>query len=107
MVPRFSVSDFLAVVNQSLEMAFGAIEIEGEVASYKVNHQKYVFFDLKDETGSVSCFMTVWQVRTPIEDGMRVIVRAMPKVTGWGKFSLTVQSITPKGEGSIKKSYQK
>ena len=40
MTPRFSVSDFLAVVNQSLEMAFGAVEIEGEVASFKVNHQK-------------------------------------------------------------------
>ena len=105
-VPRFSVSDFLAVVNQSLEMAFGAIEVEGEVASYKVNHQKYVFFDLKDETGSVSCFMTVWQVRTPIEDGMRVIVRAMPKVTAWGKFSLTVAAIKPVGEGSLKKSLE-
>ena len=28
MTPRFSVSDFLAVVNQSLEVAFSAVEIE-------------------------------------------------------------------------------
>lgn len=103
---RFSVSDFLAVVNQTLEFGFGVIEVEGEVANYKINQQKYVFFDLKDKTGLVSCFMTVWQVRTPITDGMRVVVRAVPKITDWGKFSLTVQLIRPIGEGDIKKSQE-
>ena len=39
--PKFSVSEFLAVVNQSLELAFGSVQIEGEVSSFKVNHQKY------------------------------------------------------------------
>ena len=106
MTPRFSVSDFLAVVNQSLEMSFGAVEIEGEVASFKVNHNKYVFFDLKDVDGTVGCFMTVWQLRTPIEDGMRVVVRAVPKVTNWGKFSLTVQEIHPVGEGNLRRSQE-
>lgn len=104
--PQFSVSDFLAVVNQSLEVAFGSVYVEGEVASFKVNHQKYVFFDLKDAAGSVGCFMTVWQLRMPLEDGMRVIVRAVPKVTPWGKFSLTVQQVRPVGEGSLKKSFE-
>ncbi len=105
MTPRFSVGDFLAVVNQSLEMAFGIVEVEGEVASFKVNHNKYVFFDLKDANGTVGCFMTVWQLRTPIEDGMRVVVRAVPKVTNWGKFSLTVQEIRPVGEGNLRRSH--
>ena len=106
MTPRFSVSDFLAVVNQSLEVAFGAVEVEGEIASFTVNHQKYVFFDLKDASGSVGCFMTVWQLRTPLEDGMRVVARAVPKVTPWGKFSLTVTHVQPVGEGSLKKSLE-
>ena len=105
-MPRFNVSDFLAVVNQSLEMAFGIVEVEGEVASFKVNHSKYVFFDLKDRDGTVGCFMTVWQLRTPIEDGMRVVVRAMPKVTNWGKFSLTVQEVRPVGEGNLRRSHE-
>lgn len=102
--PQFSVSQFLAVVNQSLEIAFGLVEVEGEVASFKVNHQKYVFFDLKDDDGSVGCFMTVWQLKNPIEDGMRVIIRAVPKLTSWGKFSLTVESIRPVGQGSIRRA---
>ena len=36
---------------------------------------------------------------------MKVIVRATPKVTAWGKFSLTIQTIRPSGEGSLKKSF--
>ena len=106
LTPIFSVSDFLAVVNQTLEYAYPFVEIEGEVASFKVNQNKFVFFDLKDGSSSVGCFMTVWQMRIPIEDGMKVIVRATPKVTQWGKFSLTVQSIRPSGEGSLKKSFE-
>ena len=90
MTPRFSVSDFLAVVNQSLEVAFRAVEVEGEVASFKVNQNKWVFFDLKDENGSVGCFMSVYGLRTPIADGMKLIVRALPKVT----------------EGSLRKGFE-
>ncbi len=105
-LPIFSVSDFLASVNQTLEYAYPSIEIEGEVASFKVNQGKFVFFDLKDSGGSIGCFMTVWQMRIPIEDGMKVVVRATPKLTPWGKFSLTVQAIRPSGEGSLKKSFE-
>ena len=102
----YSVSDFLAVLNQSLEMAFPVVLIEGEVSSFKVNQGKFVFFDLKDSDGTVGCFMTLWQLRMPIEDGMKVVLRAVPKVTPWGKFSLTVQQIRPSGEGSLKKSFE-
>ena len=102
----YSVGDFVALLNQTLEYAYPSIEIEGEVASFKVNQGKYVFFDLKDSTASVGCFMTVWQLRTPIEDGMKVIVRATPKLTAWGKFSLTVQQVRPSGEGNLKKSFE-
>lgn len=103
---RFSVSDFIAVINQTLEYSYGVVEVEGEVASFKVNQGKWVFFDLKDASGSVGCFMTLFQLRVPIEDGMKVVVRATPKLTAWGKFSLTVQSIRPSGEGSLKKSFE-
>lgn len=103
---RLGVGDFIALTNQTLEYAYQSVEIEGEVASFKVNQGKFVFFDLKDEGGSVGCFMTVWQLRVPIEDGMKVIVTATPKLTQWGKFSLTVRAIRPSGEGSLKKSFE-
>ena len=104
--PIFSVSDFIAVFNQTLEYAYPNVEIEGEVSSFKVNQGKFIFFDIKDKGGSVGCFMTVWQMRVPIEDGMKIIVSAVPKLTQWGKFSLTVKSVRPSGEGAIKKSFE-
>ncbi len=106
MSPKFRVSDFVATVNQTFEYAYPLVEVEGEVASFKVNQGKFVFFDLKDEDASVNCFMMVFQLRVPIEDGMKVVVTATPKLTKWGKFSLTVKAIRPSGEGSIKKSFE-
>lgn len=104
--PAFSVSDFIAITNQTLEYAYPSVEVEGEVASFKVNQGKFVFFDIKDTGGSVGCFMMAWQLRVPIEDGMKVIVTASPKLTQWGKFSLTVKAVRPSGEGALKKSFE-
>ena len=52
------------------------------------------------------CFMMKFALRFPLEDGMKIRVRAVPKLTNWGKFSLTVQAIMPVGEGSLKKSFE-
>lgn len=104
--PLFTVGDFIAVTNQTLEYAYPSVNIEGEVAGFKVNQGKFVFFDLKDNAGSIGCFMMLWQLRVPIEDGMKVIVTATPKLTQWGKFSLTVRAIRPSGEGNLKKSFE-
>ena len=103
---KFTVSEFLSVCNQTLDYAYANITIEGEVSSFKVNQGKWVFFDLKDDESSLSCFMTLYQLRIPLEDGMKVVVRGTPKVTKWGKFSLTVRDIMPVGEGNIKKSFE-
>ena len=102
----FTPSEFVAVVNQTLEYAYTAVLVTGEVASFKVNQGKWVFFDIKDEESSISCFMPAWDLRVPLEDGMKVIVRGTPKLTKWGKFSLTVNAVKPVGEGSLKKAYE-
>lgn len=101
-----SVSDAIALINQTLDYAFPTLVIEGEVASFKVNQGKFVFFDLKDDEGTLGCFMMLFQLRTALEDGMRVRVVATPKVTAWGKFSLTVREVQPVGEGSLKRAFE-
>lgn len=103
---KYSVSEFIDICNQSLDYAFPSVIIEGEVASFKVNQGKWVFFDLKEGDSSVSCFMVVTQLRAALTDGMKVRVRATPKLTRWGKFSLTVSQVMPVGEGSIKKNFE-
>lgn len=102
----YSVSDFIATSNDIFEKSFPSVLIEGEISSFKVNQNKFVFFDLKDKESVLGCFMTIWQLRFPLEDGMKVIAQVKPKLTNWGKFSLTVEKITPKGEGSLKKSFE-
>ena len=74
--------------------------------SFKVNQGKWVFFDIKDEQSSISCFMALYQMRFPLEDGMKVRLRGTPKLTKWGKFSFTVQQVVPVGEGNLKKSFE-
>lgn len=105
-LPSFSVGQFVALTNQTLEYAFPRVVLIGEVASFKVNQSKFVFFDLKDAEASIGCFMMVYQLRVALEDGMKVAIVASPKLTQWGKFSLTVHSIRPVGEGSIKKNFE-
>jgi exodeoxyribonuclease VII large subunit len=103
---HFSVSEAIAVINQTLDFAYPTITVEGEVTSFKVNQGKYVFFDIKDQSGSLGCFMSVFQLRTQLEDGMKVRVTANPKLTPWGKFSLTVRDVQPVGEGSLKRAFE-
>ena len=104
--PRFTPTTLITAMNQTLEYAYEGVLLVGEVASYKVNQGKWVFFDLKDEESSVSCFMSVYQLRVPLEDGMKIVVRGVPKITKWGKFSFTVSAVKPVGDGSIKKAFE-
>lgn len=99
-------TEFIAVINDTLEMNYEAVEIVGEVASFKVNQGKWVFFDIKDEESSIPCFMTLWSLRQPLEDGMKVRIRGVPKLTKRGKFSVTVSAVQPVGEGSLKKAFE-
>lgn len=103
---KFTVSEFTEVLNQSMEYAYTGVTVVGEVAEYKVNQGKWVFFNLKDENSVISCFIPIFNLRIPLEDGMKVQVKGTPKLTKWGKFSFTVMSILPVGEGSIKKSFE-
>lgn len=99
-------TQFVKEVNKTLKYECGEMTIKGEVASFKINQGKWVFFDLKDETTSVNCFMPVWDLRAELEDGMTVVIKGTPGVTKWGKFSVTVKQVMPVGEGSLKKAYE-
>lgn len=104
--PTFTVSALIAAINQTLEYAYPSVVVEGEVASFKVSKDKYIFFDIKDDEGAINCFMMIYQLRIPLEDGMKVRLIAQPRLTAWGKFSLTVREVMPVGEGSIKRAFE-
>lgn len=102
--PAFTVTEFVSVVNQTLEYAYASVVVTGEIANFRVSKNRWVYFDLKDDTSSVRFFGTVYQMPGPLEDGMTVAVRGVPKLHPQYGFSVTVQAIKPTGEGSIKKA---
>lgn len=101
-----TVSECIALINQTLENAYPVVRVVGEVAEFRISQGKWVSFKLKDDEAIVDCFMSVYQLRVPIEDGMKISIVAAPRVNPkWGKFSLSIRTVTPVGEGSIKKGF--
>ena len=101
---ELGVSDFVAVANQTLEYAYPSVAIVGELANFRVSKNRWVYFDLKDEYASLRFFGTVYQLKTPLEDGMMLRVRGAPRLHPQFGFSVTVQQIELVGEGSIKRA---
>lgn len=99
-----TVSQFVAVFNQTLETIYPGVSIIGELANFRVSKNKWVYFDLKDDLSCVKFFGTVYNLPGPIQDGMMLKVRALPRLHNSYGFSLNVVSIEPSGEGSIKKA---
>ena len=103
---RLSVSDFVGLVNQTFEYAMPSVVIVGEVSGLSVRQNKWVRFKLKDELSSVDFFGSIYQMTTPLEDGMIVAVQGRPRLSDkWG-FSVSMQSVQAVGEGSIKRSFE-
>lgn len=100
----FTPSLLVSTINQNFNYNYPLITISGEVANFKINQNKFVFFDIKDSNSTVNCFMMLFAMKMPIQDGMQIIAKVEPKITDWGKFSLTVKEVKPVGEGNIKKS---
>jgi exodeoxyribonuclease VII large subunit len=100
----FTVSEFVTVLNQTLEYAYPNATITGELANFRVSKNRWVYFDLKDEEATVRFFGTVYQLPGPLEDGMLLTVGGMPRLHPQYGFSVNVVSMRPTGEGSIKKA---
>lgn len=102
----FSVSEFIGEINALLAFP---VTVEGEVSGYGVSQGKWVYFNLKDEKEEAvaPCFMVAWNLKQPLEDGMRVRVYGSPRVyPKSGKFSISVERVEPVGEGALKRAFE-
>lgn len=100
----FGVTDFVAYLNQTLEIAYPYVTIEGELSNFRVSKNRWVYFDLKDATASVRFFGTVYALPGPLQDGMVVRVSGSPRLHPQYGFSVSFQAIQPVGEGAIRKA---
>jgi exodeoxyribonuclease VII large subunit len=101
-----TVSEFIAVFNQTIDYAYPGVAIIGELANFRVSKNRWLYFDLKDEASSLKFFGTVYHLTQPIEEGMLIKVNCTPKLHNSYGFSMQVQSIELVGEGSIKRAAQ-
>lgn len=102
--PTLSVSEFVAVFNQSLDIIFPSIGVVGELANFRISKGAWVYFDLKDDTASVKFFGSVRSLPGPLEDGMMLEVHGRPFLHPRFGFSVQVETVKPVGSGVIKKA---
>lgn len=102
--PTFTVSEFVSVFNQSLELMYPSVMITGEIANFRISKNKWVYFDLKDEYASVKFFGHVFALPGPLEDGLTVEVIGKPRLHPQFGFSVNYDRVRAVGEGSIKKA---
>jgi exodeoxyribonuclease VII large subunit len=99
-----SPSDFVGLLNQTLEYAYPSVVIEGELTNYRVSKNRWVYFDLQDQNASIKFFGTIYMLPGPLQDGMKVRVSGSPRLHPRFGFSVNIRTITPAGAGSIKKA---
>jgi exodeoxyribonuclease VII large subunit len=101
---ELGVSEFVGLLNQTLDFAYPDLVVVGELANFRVSKNRWVYFDLKDENASVKFFGTVYNLSGPLEDGMLLKVRGQPHLHNLYGFSVNVLSLQPAGEGSIRRA---
>ena len=102
----WSVSEFIAVTNQTLEGAYPRVSIVGEVSGFNEWRNQLVFFDLKDEGGVVNCMVPLQSLGVQFEEGMQVQIIGKPRLTAKGRFSISVNVVIPHGAGALQRAFE-
>jgi exodeoxyribonuclease VII large subunit len=103
-----SVSDYIKLINTNLEV-LRDIFVEGEVSEFRISKEKWVSFKLKDEKEKalIDCFMVIFKLNVPLEDGMKIRVQGRPRIyPAGGRFSINIEYIELSGEGTLKKAFE-
>ncbi|TRZ81079.1 exodeoxyribonuclease VII large subunit [bacterium] len=103
-----SVSDYIKLINANLEV-LRDIFVEGEVSEFRISKEKWVSFKLKDEKEKalIECFMVIFKLNVPLEDGMKIRVQGKPRIyPAGGRFSINIEYIELSGEGTLKKAFE-
>ena len=58
-----SVSELVGLLNQTLDYAYPSIEVTGELANLRTSRDRWVYFDLKDDTACVKFWHRLYAAR--------------------------------------------
>lgn len=103
-----SVSDYLNILNSTLELIEADFKIEGEIGSFQ-KHPTGFYFNLKDikDQSIISCYAPPRiKLDNSISEGSLVYLTGKSNIyKPKGRLSLVVNSIEIAGEGALKKQY--
>jgi exodeoxyribonuclease VII large subunit len=109
---KYSVSQIVGEIKQTLEGNFRHIAVEGEVSNLSRSSTGHWYFTLSDRDSSMSgALFKMDAMRNPImrtlKDGDKVICSGSVGVYGKrGTFQLIVKSIMPAGKGDLKEQFE-
>ncbi|MHB1546240.1 MAG: exodeoxyribonuclease VII large subunit [bacterium] len=100
-----TVSEFSILLKTTIENAFYAIRIKGEISGLKTNYPSGYYFDLKDESAKLKCIIfksDLRKINFDIKDGLSVTVYGRINLyEPRGEYSFIVSEIEPLGYGEL------
>ncbi len=100
----YSVSEYREEVNELLAQV--TVAIEGEISSYNMSQNRFVWFSLSDGTTLIDCFMMAFALKVPLAEGMRVRIVGSPTMFKKGKLVFQPRQVELVGDGDLQKSFE-
>ena len=106
----FTVSELTLGLKATLEEAFPAVWVEGEISNLRTPGSGHAYFTLKDEGAQLSAVLFRGRgrrVRFELEDGMQVLAfGGLDVYAARGQYQLVVEMMEPKGLGALQLAFE-
>ncbi|HKX91294.1 MAG TPA: exodeoxyribonuclease VII large subunit [Sphingomicrobium sp.] len=103
--PPLSVSELSGALKRTIEAAFGAVRVRGEISGFKRHNSGHCYFTLKDENACIDA--VIWRTNAAVvafrpEDGAEVIATGrLTTYAGRSKYQIVVERMELAGEGAL------
>jgi exodeoxyribonuclease VII large subunit len=106
----YTVSELTAGIKGTLEGAFPAVWVEGEISNLRMPSSGHAYFTLKDEGAQLSAVLFRGRgrrVRFEPEDGMHVLAfGGLDVYAARGQYQLVVELMEPQGVGALQLAFE-
>lgn len=108
MIPVVTVTRLTQAVKEVLAESIGVVGVVGEVSGFRPAKGNMIFFELKDATSRVMCFMFAWELTHDLADGQEIKVFGTPSLfVKSGGFHMRVQQIELMGAGALEREFKR
>ena len=104
-----TVSELNGRIKSVIDPNFRNVSVTGEISNLSI--KDHIYFNLKDESSTIRC--AIWKYRKGIltfdlQEGLNVVCHGNISVyAAGGNYTLSLERITPHGEGSIQQALKK